>query len=328
MSCRTESLARAIVARLGGTWHGAYGLCRCPAHDDRNPSLRVAPGQSAVLVHCFAGCRRSDVLRAIRALGELPIPTEEWPAKKAEGADLALIARLWRESRPIGGTPAELYLRHRAISQTSDALRFHPRMFAGPRRYGAAFPALVAAITTDEGVVALQRTFLDPLGRKAAIEAPRRTLGRPGVGAIRLMPAVGPALGLAEGTETALSAAEIHRVPVWATGGVEGFARVAIPERIQEVVLFADSDEGGARAERLFRDRRDQRATIRVSRPPARFGDWNDVAQARRLKGERAGPRAADRSADGKEPHHDHQDDPGRLARHQRAERPEDQQQP
>ena len=29
--------ARAIVAALGGRWHGSYGAARCPAHDDHDP---------------------------------------------------------------------------------------------------------------------------------------------------------------------------------------------------------------------------------------------------------------------------------------------------
>ena len=40
-SKRLERRAREIVDSLGGTWRRNRGMCRCPAHDDRTPSLSV-----------------------------------------------------------------------------------------------------------------------------------------------------------------------------------------------------------------------------------------------------------------------------------------------
>jgi hypothetical protein len=34
---------RALVGRLGGRWTANGGMCRCPAHDERIPSLSVRP---------------------------------------------------------------------------------------------------------------------------------------------------------------------------------------------------------------------------------------------------------------------------------------------
>jgi DNA-binding transcriptional ArsR family regulator len=39
--------------------------CRCPAHDDRTPSLSVAEGVCGVVFHCHAGCTPEDVLGAM-----------------------------------------------------------------------------------------------------------------------------------------------------------------------------------------------------------------------------------------------------------------------
>jgi len=38
----------------------------CPAHDDRNPSLSIRECSSGhILINCFAGCERSDVVASI-----------------------------------------------------------------------------------------------------------------------------------------------------------------------------------------------------------------------------------------------------------------------
>ncbi len=49
------------VRRSGGGW-----VARCPAHEDRSPSLSVREGADGrVLVYCHAGCRTDDVVAAI-----------------------------------------------------------------------------------------------------------------------------------------------------------------------------------------------------------------------------------------------------------------------
>ncbi len=41
-------------------------MAKCPAHDDRTPSLSVAKGKDGqLLLHCFAGCSLAEVLDAI-----------------------------------------------------------------------------------------------------------------------------------------------------------------------------------------------------------------------------------------------------------------------
>ena len=57
-----------LLSHLDGvkeTGTGKY-LSRCPAHDDRSPSLAIKEGDDGrVLLHCFAGCETEDVLSAI-----------------------------------------------------------------------------------------------------------------------------------------------------------------------------------------------------------------------------------------------------------------------
>jgi hypothetical protein len=39
--------------------------CRCPSHDDRNPSLTLAPGDKGVVLTCHAGCTHDQVCQAL-----------------------------------------------------------------------------------------------------------------------------------------------------------------------------------------------------------------------------------------------------------------------
>ena len=59
-----ERRARIIVESLRGTWRQGKGMCCCPAHNDRTPSLSVTLGRKAILFHCFAGCSNEDVIAA------------------------------------------------------------------------------------------------------------------------------------------------------------------------------------------------------------------------------------------------------------------------
>ncbi len=62
--------ASEIVKALNGRWHGSYGTARCPAHDDREPSLSISiSGESKVLVRFHAGCDQRQVIAALRPRG-------------------------------------------------------------------------------------------------------------------------------------------------------------------------------------------------------------------------------------------------------------------
>src|SRR5262249_61177390 len=45
-------------------------MARCPAHDDREPSLAITDARDGkVRVRCHAGCNQQDVIAALRARG-------------------------------------------------------------------------------------------------------------------------------------------------------------------------------------------------------------------------------------------------------------------
>lgn len=57
-----------ILPRLNAVRRVARGwIARCPAHEDRSPSLALDVGTDGqtVLLHCFAGCAASEVLAAV-----------------------------------------------------------------------------------------------------------------------------------------------------------------------------------------------------------------------------------------------------------------------
>jgi putative DNA primase/helicase len=130
-------------------------MARCPAHDDRTPSLGVTLGRSAILFHCFAGCSQNEVLEALAREGfaarqlfsglsgtcPLPSPRELEPSANA--------LRLWREAGPLRGSPAKAYLEARGITAISPALRYLHRTPLGPRGQVQFFPAMLAAVSLD-----------------------------------------------------------------------------------------------------------------------------------------------------------------------------------
>ena len=278
-----ELRAKNIVEKLGGVWRGTRGECRCPAHDDSSPSLSVRLGDTAILFHCFAGCTPAEVMKALQR-HKLHDRSEVAMPQGTPKRDMSALAlRLWQASKPISGTLAEEYLLARGLSGPfSRALRFNPETVLGSGADKRVMPAMIAAVENDLGIVAVQRTFLDPSNvLRKPIAKPKVSLGLLGTAAIRLAPATDE-LGLAEGIEDAQSAIEWFGTPTWALGGVERLAFVAIPEKVRRVIVYGDR---GRAAERLLAKARDHltaNGRELVSRVPEHHDDWNDAWRAHR----------------------------------------------
>jgi hypothetical protein len=157
-----------LLSGLEGVRHCTGGYtARCPAHDDRNPSLSIREIEDGrVLFHCFAGCTFDAIRHALasswRPVLQLP---RGWSGANAENEaerqqrhqEYGL--RIWCECRWAAGTLAETYLRSRRIrSPVPRSLRFHPSL---KHPSGAYLPAMVAAVQAlDGGIVAVHRTYL------------------------------------------------------------------------------------------------------------------------------------------------------------------------
>jgi putative DNA primase/helicase len=177
-------------------------MCCCRGHDDRTPSLSVTLGRKAILFHCFAGCSNEEVIAALDRQGVRSCDLFDSSGAVADDpqekrAFNSNARRLWHSATAIPGSPAEVYLAQRGILRASDQLRYLERTPLGPRGAVQFLPAMLAAVTTDIGIIAVHRTFLDTSsGKLAGFERPKRALGSLGCGAVRLAPPAAGRLGL------------------------------------------------------------------------------------------------------------------------------------
>jgi putative DNA primase/helicase len=269
-----ERIARALKGHPSGNgW-----VAKCPCHDDRKPSLSIKEGEDGrLLMNCFAGCgcEFTDIIDALRDRGIIgadklgrgrraltyvaPAPTEHKPNAQASW--------LWKDSVPLRGTPAQNYLERRGITIMPPSLRYH-----------AGSSAMLAGIQRPDGkLVSVQSTFITARGEKAPVETPRMTRGELRDGAVRLA-AAAEVMGLAEGTETGLSAMVMSRVPVWVSLGSKRMDGVVLPERVREVHIFGDNDQPGHDAAHRAADahhRAGRRVVMRF--PPTGVKDFNDL---------------------------------------------------
>ena len=284
--------ARDLTAHLGGKWHGAYGTARCPAHDDRNPSLSIRDGAGGrLLMHCHAGCAFADILDAAGVtVGEYRAPDPvEVVRREAEQAREAMkrerqALAIWHESRPIEGTVAETYLRRRGINcDLPDTLRFHPKCWHGPT--AKRLPAMIALVASANlGGAAVHRTYLRADGSGKAASAPAKMmLGGCLGGAVGLTDGQQGSLTIAEGIETALSLAcglLPDRPAIWAALSASGMAGLQLPLFPGRLTIATDGDPAGHEAGHKLATRA-HALGWQVSMLPAPEGhDWNDVLRA------------------------------------------------
>lgn len=159
--------------------------------------------------------------------------------------------RLFHMSRPIAGTLAETYLRHRGITafHETGALRFHPRCYYRPDRHAATqtFPALIAAITDAScAITGVQRTWLNPSGEdKAEIETPRRAMGHLHGNGVRFG-CVADIMAAGEGVETMLSLRCIlPRLPMISALSANNLAGMSLPATLRRLYIARDDDAAG-----------------------------------------------------------------------------------
>jgi len=251
--------ARAITKALGGRWQSSYGLCRCPVHADRTPSLKVkddARKSDGIDVHCFAGCDWTDIKDALTRQRLLPefepanvvkltaptLPkfqlgaTAEDDAKKLKRAEL-----IWRTAKPLADTPGWRYFtEHRGLSiaelgDQSHALRWHGDI-------GAVVALMTDAVSNEP--CGVHRTFLNA----DATKRDRMMLGKQGVVRLSSDEDVNEGLGIVEGIEDGLAVLLSGWAPIWAATSCGAIARFPVLSGIDALTIFSDNDDAGSKA--------------------------------------------------------------------------------
>ena len=263
--------ARAITKTLGGRWCGTYGLARCPAHGDREPSLKVRDDprkNDGIDLHCFAGCAWQDVKAELTRQGLIDEwnasaanrreqPAHRRQAEPAHAADhddddlkqrIAFAMGTWSASISLPGTLGWRYFIERRglhigmLDDLGHCLRFHGGIDA------------VIALLTDpitNAPIGVHRTFLNPDGTKRE----RKMLGKAGV--VRLTPDedVTLGLGITEGIEDGLAALLTGWAPIWCATSAGGIERLPVLDGIDCLTVHADFDNRGMDAAQVCVDR-------------------------------------------------------------------------
>lgn len=287
--------AETIAKALGGRKAGGGWSARCPAHDDRTPSLSLRDaGDGKVLVCCHAGCDQGEVIASLKRCGlwtqngprlfrfgpsrRVPKPTEpdHDDTKRTEAA-----MSLWHAAKPAVGTLVKAYLESRGLGlPATSKLRFHALL---KHPSGHSWPAMIALVTrgSDDTPLAIHRTFLARNGAgKAPVNPQKMMLGPCRGGAVRLAEP-GDVLMIGEGIETCLAAMQETGLPAWAALSTAGLRALNLPKAVRDVIVLADGDDPGEAAARdcALRWKRDGRR-VRIARPPKGM-DFNDMLVGR-----------------------------------------------
>jgi hypothetical protein len=264
----------------------------------------------------FRGDKRAalDWSRRWLGLGDGPVPVEQRRAapavRQAAGLDDETTARQKAARRlflsgveRLAGTPVADYLDARgidlaALGRQPRALRFHPSL---PNKEACAtFPAMLAAVNAANGEhVATHRTWLnlaaDGRWRKAPLKHPKMSLGTVAGGCIPLWRGAsgkplakalpGETVVIGEGIETGLSVAlACPELRVLSAVSLSNMGGLTLPAAVTTVILAADRDDGNevaaAALGRAAAAYQAQGRVVRIARPPAGFGDFNDLLTA------------------------------------------------
>ena len=296
--------AATIIRGLGGD--PATGMCRCPAHDDKTPSLSVTERNGKVLVKCFAECSQDAVIAALRARGlwsgrsiSRRAPTTEeaadepssWPPRpRPAGRVIDLPSETEEKARALldaaerSAEQPVAYLDWRGLAISSKALRLID-MPTSLKITGWRFPAMVAPVEKGGRIVGVQCTFLTIDAKRNVRRKNGKNLrisyGPVGGGLVMLgRAAADRPFIIGEGVETTLSAMELTGLPGGAALGAESLEE-AEPPACSEIIIAADNDKPGIKAARKLALRLASAGRlVRIAVPATEGGDWNDELRA------------------------------------------------
>ena len=242
-------------------------------------------GDGFMLAQRVTGRAFKDIAQFIRNAFSEPVQSRG-VTEKPTPDNSAAIARLWQRSeKPKQGGAVHTYQTKRfgrywaSNSILEASLLYHE----GSKER---FHGQVARIVDADGkLVNLHITYLTGDGNKAAVAPQKRVLSGklPEGSAIRIWPSA-KVMGIAEGIETAISAAIIHKMPVWAAVNGAMLSKWIPPQNAEKIFVFGDNDKnftGQAKAYALANRLVAQfNREVEVKIPPETGWDWNDVLMA------------------------------------------------
>jgi putative DNA primase/helicase len=278
-----------VDARFLKNTHGPCPICNGKDRfrwDDQNQMggficSQCGGGDGFDLVQKVTGQRFVEVAKAVAALLGTPQSYSPKPADTEEARNRENMQRIWEASqRPSEVGPVSAYLQRRlGCVWPSLSLREHVKVWSE----GAFHFAMVAkVISHDDKAVNIHQTFLTQDGHKAEVATGKKVMAGklPDGCAIRLAKAA-PVMGVAEGIESAISAAILYDIPVWAciNGGL--LSKWIPPEVAEEIHIFGDNDAnytGQAKAYHLANRLEVQhKRKVTLVFPPIVGHDMNDV---------------------------------------------------
>lgn len=277
-----------IEARFLVSKHGPCPICGGKDRfrwDDKDGTgsffcSQCGAGDGFMLAQKFSGKPFKFIADAIRsAYGNAPVEAKHVERDRPNGE---AHKKIWDSAQPPSeGGPLHTYQTKRfGRPWPSNAIReankfYHPE----GKDY---FTAMVARVSDPQGnLVNLHVTYLTQGGEKAAVAPNKKVLpGKlPEGSAIRIWPSA-KMMGIAEGIETAISAAVLFRMPVWAAINGSMLAKWIPPENAETICVFGDNDEnytGQAKAYALANRLATQFGKqVIVKIPPETGWDWND----------------------------------------------------
>lgn len=146
----------------------------------------------------------------------------------------------------LRGTQAETYLNSRGIyAMPRKGVRYSPAEY--DHDAGRVVPCMYAIASNEYGEPVYRHVTYLENGAKAELETVRKMSALQeyqGSVAVKLFDA-GAILGIAEGIESALSAASIYKIPTWSTINAGLMQRFKAPTGVVSLYIFADNDTSG-----------------------------------------------------------------------------------
>lgn len=238
-----------------------------------------------------ARLRKVDMIKAKMMVAPLIGGAVKETVKKQESHVSLRVAaeRFWKATTTISeGSPVGQYLKQRlGVYEPVKVLR--QGQANHPADKATTYNVMAAKISAPDGSgVSVHKTYVTSNGSKANLDPAKVMMAGPLVpGASIWLSDPAEHMGIAEGIETALSAAILHKVPTWAAISASMMKSFEPPVICKKLTIYSDNDPNFVGQSAAYELARKLVATRQIDvevMVPDQIGDWNDVLSKRRNK--------------------------------------------